>query len=98
MQYTLEDLKDKSIVNVKDGVNFGCVDDVLIDSETAKVMSLVVYGKKKFFGLFGREPDLIISWDDIKLIGDDVVLINVANLQNSYLINGKKNVLNQLFK
>lgn len=98
MHYTLEDLQDKSVVNVKDGVNFGCVDDVVIDADTAQVVSLVVYGKRKFFGLFGREPDLMISWDDIKLIGGDVVLISVDNLQNSHLINGKKNIFKQLFK
>ena len=98
MHYTLEDLQEKSVVNVNDGINFGCVDDVLIDTDTAKIISLVIYGKKKFFGLFGRDPDLMISWDDIKLIGGDVVLISVDNLQNAHLTNGKKNILKQLFR
>lgn len=100
MHYTLEELREKSVVNIIDGVNFGCVDDIVIDSENARVISIVVYGKKKFFGIFGRGPDLLISWTDIKIIGSDVILISVDNLQNSnsFLGNNKKNFINQLFK
>lgn len=96
MQYTLYDLRDKSVVNVKDGVNFGRVDDVVIDSESAKIVSLVIYGRKKFFGLLGREPDFLISWDDIKIIGSDVVLISVDVAQNAQSA-GKKNLVKMIF-
>lgn len=96
MQYTLYDLRDKSVVNIKDGVNFGRVDDVIIDSESAKVVSLVIYGKKKLFGLLGREPDFLVSWSDIKIIGSDVVLISVDVLQNAQT-SSKKNFIKMLF-
>ena len=96
MQYTLYDLRDKSVVNVKDGVNFGRVDDVVIDSESAKIVSLVIYGRKKFFGLLGREPDFLISWDDIKIIGSDVVLISVDVSQNAQSAS-KKNLVKMIF-
>ena len=96
MQYTLYDLRDKSVVNVKDGVNFGRVDDVVIDSDSAKIVSLVIYGRKKFFGLLGREPDFLISWDDIKIIGSDVVLISVDVAQNAQSA-GKKNLVKMIF-
>ena len=96
MQYTLYDLRDKSVVNVKNGVNFGRVDDVVIDSESAKIVSLVIYGRKKFFGLLGREPDFLISWDDIKIIGSDVVLISVDVAQNAQSA-GKKNLVKMIF-
>lgn len=97
MQYTLYDLRDKSVVNVKDGVNFGCVDDVVIDAEKAQVVSLVIYGKKKLFGLLGREPDFVVSWNDIRVIGNDVVLVSVDSLQNSNLAHGKKSFIKTLF-
>lgn len=94
----LEDLKNKNIVNVRNGTDLGFVDDVVIDTLEAKVISLVVYGKKKFFGIFGREEDILIPWKDIKIIGDDVVLINVdcATYSNNY--NKKKSFLKNLFK
>lgn len=97
MQYTLYDLRSKSVVNIRDGVNFGCVDDVLIDSDSAQVVSLIIYGKKKFFGLLGREPDFVVAWSDIKIIGSDVVLISVDdNLKNSQQAS-KKNFIKNLF-
>ena len=97
MQYTLYDLRSKSVVNIRDGVNFGCVDDVIIDSDDAKVVSLVIYGKKKLFGLLGREPDFVVAWNDIKIIGSDVVLISVAdNLKNSHH-SSKNNFIKTLF-
>lgn len=94
----LEDLKNKSVVNIKNGVNLGFVDDISIDTYSAKVLSLVIYGKKRFFGIFGREEDILISWDNIKIIGDDVVLVNVESLPYSKGSFRKKNFLQNMFK
>ncbi len=99
MTYTLEELREKSVVNIKDGVNFGCVDDLVIDITNAKVVSIIIYGKKKFFGLLGRDPDTIIDWNDVTTIGSDVVLVNVEIAQSSYSNSGnKKNFVKMLFK
>lgn len=93
----LEDLKNKSVINVKNGANLGFVDDIVLDTFSAKVISLVIYGRKRFFGLLGREEDVLIAWDKIKIIGDDVVLVNVDCLPNQNLIT-KKNFFSRLFK
>ncbi len=94
----LEDLKNKNVVNVRNGIDLGFVDDVVLDTIAAKVLSLVIYGKKKFFGIFGREEDILIPWKDIKIIGDDVVLINVdcATYSNNRL--KKRGFFKNLFK
>ena len=42
--------------------------DVEIDTVTARVLSLVIYGRLRFFGLLGREDDIIIKWQDIEVI------------------------------
>ena len=76
----LEDLKNKSVVNIKNGVNLGFVDDISFDTYSSQVLSLVIYGRKRFFGIFGREEDILIPWDNIKIIGDDVVLVNIESL------------------
>lgn len=78
MKCRMEDLCEKDVVNIKDGSCLGSVDDMMIDTECAKVLSLIVFGRKKFFGLFGREPDIIISWEDIEMIGEDTVLIRTV--------------------
>ena len=69
-----EDLRCKEIINVKTGCKLGYPDDIEFDTCTAKICKLVVYGKAKFFGLFGREDDFYIPWCDIEVIGQDTIL------------------------
>lgn len=94
----LEDLKNKSVVNIKNGVNLGFVDDISFDTYSAQVLSLVIYGRKRFFGIFGREEDILIPWENIKIIGDDVVLVNIESLSYFKSNFKKKNFLQNMFK
>ncbi len=94
----LEDLKNKSVVNIKNGVNLGFVDDISFDTYSAQVLSLVIYGRKRFFGIFGREEDILIPWDNIKIIGDDVVLVNIESLPYFKSNFKKKNFIQNMFK
>ena len=59
------DLKDRQVVCVKDGSILGFVGDIELDTESGKLSSIVIYGKAKGFGLFGREDDMIVPWDSI---------------------------------
>ncbi len=94
----LEDLKNKSVVNIKNGVNLGFVDDISFDTYSSQVLSLVIYGRKRFFGIFGREEDILIPWDNIKIIGDDVVLVNIESLPYFKSNFKKKSFLQNIFK
>ena len=98
MMCKLEDLKNKNVVNIKNGANLGFVDDVVIDSVSSKVVYIVIYGRKRFFGLFGREEDVLVSWQDITIIGDDVVLVSSDFLQNSNGLNKKKSFFKSFFR
>ena len=74
--FTLYELCERDVVSVKNGANLGRVDDLRVDETTARVQSLVIYGRLKWFGLLGREDDLSIPWEEIVTIGSDVVLVN----------------------
>ena len=94
----LEDLKIKTVINIKNGSNLGFVDDVVLDTSSAKIISLIIYGRKKFFGLFGKEEDILICWNNINMIGDDVVLVNIDCNSYSKTSNKKKSFLKYLFR
>lgn len=70
------DLRHKEIINAKDGCRLGFVDDVEINTKDATVLSLVVFGRLRCFGLFGKDEDIIIKWEYIELIGEDTILVN----------------------
>lgn len=75
MNCRFTDLRCKEVINVHDGTKIGFVDDIEVDTCNAKVLALVVFGRSRFFGLFGREDDIIIAWDEIEVIGEDTILV-----------------------
>ena len=75
MNCRVVDMRQKEVINIKDGTRLGTVCDVEIDTTNAKVVAIVVYGRLRCFGLFGREDDIIIKWQDIQVIGDDTILV-----------------------
>ena len=73
----ITDLRYKEVVNVCDGSCLGYVSDIEVDTVTAKVVSLIIFGRCRLFGLFFREDDTIIRWCDIEVIGEDTILVNM---------------------
>ena len=76
MKCTLSEMRNKEIINIKNGARLGYVDDVEFETETASIKSFIVYGRTRFFGFLGREDDLIITCDEIEVVGVDTILIS----------------------
>ena len=53
------DLYDREVICVKEGIRLGTVGDVEINTATGNAESIVVFGKRKLFGLFGGGEDLV---------------------------------------
>lgn len=75
------EFKNKEIIDVSDGAKIGYVDDIVFDTKTADVISIVVYGRYRFFGLFGRDDDMVIDWSDIEIIGTDTILVKEQSIK-----------------
>lgn len=71
------DFKSKEVVNIADGKRLGFVQDVCADLETGKITSIIVPGGNKLFSMFTNENDIVITWDKIKCIGDDIILVEI---------------------
>ena len=70
------DFKHKEVINIIDGKRLGFVQDVNANLETGIITSIVVPGSNKFFNVFNSN-DLVIPWQDIKCIGEDVILVEL---------------------
>ncbi len=70
------ELRHKEIINARDGCRMGFVDDIEIDTKNAAIISLVIYGRWRCFGLLGRGEDIVIKLECIELIGEDTILVN----------------------
>ena len=55
---------------MRTGLKIGYVDDIEMDTQGANIVSLIVYGKPRAFGIMGRD-----ECSDIELIGEDTILV-----------------------
>lgn len=79
MLIKISELRDRDIVNINDGRRLGPIKDIELDLEKGTIQALVLHGMMggKIFGLFGRNDDVVIPWQNIVRIGVDVVLVEV---------------------
>lgn len=73
----LSDMQKKDIIYLNDGKKLGHIIDAEIELNTGNLKSLLVE-KRTFKNLFTSEPDIIIKFDQIKKIGEDVILVDTT--------------------
>lgn len=72
------DFKHKEVVNITDGKRLGYVQDVCADLETGIITSIIVPGaSNKLLNIFSQSNDIVIPWQKIKCIGDDLILVEI---------------------
>ncbi len=76
---SINELKTKEVINVSDGARLGFVSDVEIDLKDGRLTAIVVPGAYRLMGFLGRDEDIVIKWENIKKIGDDIIIIDKIN-------------------
>ena len=71
------DFKHKEVISINDRRKLGFVQDVCADLETGTITSIIVPGSNKFMGMFSGGNEIVIQWEKIKCIGEDVILVDI---------------------
>ncbi len=72
------DFKHKEVINISDAKRLGYVQDVCADLGTGKITSIIVPGStNKFMSLFSSNNDIVIPWEKIRCIGEDLILVEI---------------------
>ena len=71
------DFKHKEVVNIVDGKRLGYVQDVCADLETGVITSIIVPGSNKIMSMFSSNNDIVIPWQNVKCIGEDLILVEI---------------------
>lgn len=79
METTFCELKCKQVINVIDGKQLGHIVDIVINSNNARIVGLIVPGNKGGFNLFKSTENIFIPYQNICKIGKDVILVEVYN-------------------
>lgn len=74
-----EDFREKEVINVCDGKRLGCVSEVEFNVCDGRLTAIVVPVEGGFLGLGGKER-IVIPWEKIVRIGEDVILVNAEGL------------------
>ena len=77
MKCRIADLRCKEVIDIHNGFRLGFVYDVLVDVDTGRIVAIIVPGPCRYLGILGREDDYIISWEHIRRIGEDIILIDI---------------------
>ena len=72
----ITDLSYKEVYDMDSGRRLGYVRDAEIDPETGRVTALIIPGKLRWLGLLGREKEVIIPWERVQRIGEDILFVN----------------------
>lgn len=70
------DFKHKEVISIRSGRRLGFVQDVCADLETGAITSIIVPGGKKLASMFNMGEEMEIKWQQIKCIGEDVILVD----------------------
>ena len=69
------DFRQKEVVNIKDGKILGFVIDVDAELTNGAIKSIVVAQVGKLIKSLGGKNNITIPWNNVKLIGEDVILV-----------------------
>ncbi|NMB07102.1 MAG: YlmC/YmxH family sporulation protein [Tissierellia bacterium] len=73
----LSEMREKEVINIRNGAKIGYIYDFEIDLENGKVLALVLPGPGKVLSIFGKNNNYLIDWKDIVRIGTDAILVNI---------------------
>ena len=71
------DFKHKEVINIADATRLGYVQDVTADLRTGVITSIIVPGSNKMFNIFRGNNEIVIPWEKIKCIGDEIILVEI---------------------
>ena len=71
----LSDMQKKDIIYLKDGKKLGKIIDAEIELSTGSLKKIFVE-RRSFKNLFTGNADMLISFNQIKKIGEDVILVD----------------------
>lgn len=57
--------------------DYGYVQDVTADLNTGVITSIIVPGNTKIFNIFSGKDDIVIPWEKIKCIGEEIILVEI---------------------
>ena len=96
MNCCITDLTRKEVINLRNGNSLGNIGDVEVNTHTGKLVAIILY-PRRMMPSFGRGDEFKICWEDIKVIGEDTVLVDVDS-DRFFPLPERKGIFDGLFR
>jgi len=82
----LSELGGKEIINLHNGERIGVINniDLIFDELTGEIIYLVIPKKRIPFFIHGEKANTEVSWNSIKKIGPDIIIIDMEDGHSKY--------------
>ena len=77
MEHKGLDFKHKELINITHRKRLGYVQDVCADLETGTISHIIVPGSNKIINFFTQSNNIVIPWQKVKCIGEDIILVEI---------------------
>ena len=71
------DIKNKEVINVKDGCRLGYIRDVEFDLMNGRIKRLIIPAQTKILSIFKRNMEYHVNWQQVKRVGEERILVDV---------------------
>ena len=78
MEISFCEIRQREVINIYDGKKLGHATDIMFDRESGKVTGIIVPGLKHFMR---RSEDIFVPIANLKKIGQDVLLVRLAPVE-----------------
>lgn len=87
---TLSELQQKEVVMMESGERLGYITDLEIDETNGIIKAIIISERQATGSLFQRSTERMIAWEQIVIIGADIILIqNEAVIDEKHIkVNG----------
>lgn len=79
----LSQLRRMEIIDIHEGKRLGFISDITFNDDFTKADSLVIPPEGGLFTLFKKKEEVQIKWHQIKVIGVDIILVDLSAKENS---------------
>lgn len=78
-ELALSDLRQMEVVDISEGRRLGFIGDIEFDDDLSHIENLIVPPQGSVFSLFKKKDEIKIRWDQIKVIGIDIILVDMSS-------------------
>lgn len=74
---TLSELRQMEVIDINKGKRLGFISDLIFDDNLERIEYIVIPPENAFLSFFKKRDEILISWNKVKTIGVDVILIDL---------------------